>query len=341
MQSPGIESAGIQSAGIRSVPSYLGWPPPVPGTTEMTDPGAVDADLLTFYLRDIRRHRLLSREDEQRLGSLIEAGRIAGDELAREPVDARRRHDLESAKAKAEQARRQFVESNLRLVVSVAKRFQGTGTPLLDLVQDGNLGLLRAVEMFDHRKGFKFSTYATWWIRQGISRGSGSARSIRLPTEVSDRVRHVRDAQLRLHGELARPPTVVEIATELCIGVDLVTDAMELGKDTTSLSRALGPGGEVGLEDVVEDDAALDPAEEATAAVLRTELAALLGPLRPREQEVLRLRFGLDRGRGRTLEEVGVRLHLTRERIRQIESLALCKLRHPSVGTDARGLLLG
>jgi len=116
---------------------------------------------------------------------------------------------------------------------------------------------------------------------------------------------------------------------------------MELGKDTTSLSRALGPGGEVGLEDVVEDDAALDPAEEATAAVLRTELAALLGPLRPREQEVLRLRFGLDRGQGRTLEEVGVRLHLTRERIRQIESLALCKLRHPSVGTDARGLLLG
>jgi len=307
----------------------------------MNDPPSADGDVLRMYLNDIRRHRLLSREDEQRLGALIDDGRIAADALEREPAGSRRRGALESAVAEAAMARRQFVEANLRLVVSVAKRFQGAGVPLLDLVQDGNLGLLRAVEMFDHRKGFKFSTYATWWIRQGISRGSSGARTIRLPTEISDRVRQVREAQLRLHGEFARPPTAVEIASDLCIGADQVIEALELSRGTTSLSRPLGDAQNIGLDDVIEDAAALDPAEEATATVLRAELDALLRPLRPREQVVLRLRFGLDQGHGRTLEEVGQRLHLTRERIRQIEGLALCKLRHPSCGTDARELLLG
>jgi len=305
----------------------------------MNDQTGTDGDMLRLYLQDLRRHRLLSREDEQRLGGLIEAGRVAAGALEFEPPGARR-SALEVAVAEAEQARRQFVESNLRLVVSVAKRFQGTGTPLLDLIQDGNLGLLRAVEMFDHRRGFKFSTYAIWWIRQGITRGAASPRVIRLPTDVADRVRQVRDIQLRLYGELARPPSAGEIAVELCIGVDQVTDAIDLGRATTSLSRPLGDDDD-GLEDVVEDVTALDPHEVAMAAVLQTELLALLRPLRPREREVLRLRFGLDRGQGRTLEEVGARLQLTKERIRQIESLALCKLRHPSVGTDARQLLLG
>jgi len=308
----------------------------------VTDSPAVDVDLVRLYLDDIARHGLLSREDEQRLGAIIEAGRVAADELEDHPVTAQRRALLEDALAVAAEARRQFVEANLRLVVSVAKRYQGSGVPLLDLVQDGNLGLLRAVERFDHRKGFKFSTYATWWIRQCIARGSAvSGRTIQLPLEVGEQVRRVRDAQVRLHGMLARAPTVDEVAADLALSAEQVADAIELARVPTSLSDPLGEDVTLALEDVIEDSSAVSPADEAMAAVLASELPGLLDPLRPREKEVLRLRFGLDRGYPRTLEEVGVRLQLTRERIRQIEKLALCKLRHPSGGTDARELLLG
>jgi len=308
----------------------------------VTDSPAFDADLVRLYLNDVGRHGLLSREDEQRLGAIIEAGRIAAGELDDQPVTAQRRKLLEEVVANAAQARRQFVEANLRLVVSVAKRYQGSGVPLLDLVQDGNLGLLRAVERFDHRKGFKFSTYATWWIRQAIARGSAvSARTIQLPLDVGEQVRRVRDAHVRLHGLLARPPTVAEVAADLALSAAQVAEAVELARAPTSLSDPLGDDTTLALEDLIEDGSAVSPADEAMAAVLASELSDLLDPLRPREREVLRLRFGLDRGHPRTLEEVGVRLQLTRERIRQIERLALCKLRHPSVGTDARELLLG
>ena len=308
----------------------------------VTGPPAGDVDLVRLYLDDVGRHALLSREDEQRLGTIIEAGRVAAAELGAQPATGQRRRRLEEMLAEATDARRQFVEANLRLVVSVAKRYQASGVPLLDLVQDGNLGLLRAVERFDHRKGFRFSTYATWWIRQAIARGAAvSARTIQLPLEVGDHVRRVRDAQVRLHGALARAPTVAEIAADLAVSADQVADAVELAKAPTSLSEPLGEGLNLAFEDLIEDGSATSPADEAMAAVLGSEVLGLLAPLRPREKQVLHLRFGLDRGHPRPLEEVGDRLHLTRERIRQIERLALCKLRHPSVGTDPRELLPG
>ncbi len=307
----------------------------------MTESSGVSTDLVRLYLDDIGRHRVLSRADEQRLGAIIEAGRVAAGELELETARGERRRRLEAALVEAGEARREFVQANLRLVVSVAKRYQGTGLPLLDLVQDGNLGLLRAVEGFDHRKGFKFSTYATWWIRKAITRGAAiSARNIQLPLDVGDLVRRVGEAQTRLQGALGRQPTLAEVAEDLAVCTEQVTEAVELGRATVSLSEPLGEDLSLSLDDLVEDSSAVSPVDEAIAAVVRTELQGLLAPLRPREKEVLRLRFGLDRGHPRTLEEVGARLRLTRERIRQIESLALCKLRHPSTGTDVGGLLV-
>lgn len=295
---------------------------------------------MRVYLDQISRHRLLTREDEQVLGRAMEAGRAAAAEL--EQDGGHRRHHLAAVVAEGEGARRRFIEANLRLVVTLAKRYQGTGVPLLDLIQEGNLGLLRAVEGFDYRKGFKFSTYATWWICQSISRGVAlSGRAIRLPIEVGDRVRQLRVAEMRLHGVLCRAPTVEEMAADLGITVERAAEAAVFAKALASLSEPLGEDESFTLEDLLEDVEARDPAEEATDSLLSSELLVLFAPLRPREEQVLRLRYGLDRGYPRTLEEVGAQLRLTRERIRQIESQALCKLRHPSLGADAREVLLG
>ena len=307
----------------------------------MTEPFKGDADVLGIYLRDIGRHRLLSREDEQRLGRVLEAGRAAAEELKRRRHGGQRRAGLEALVADADAAGRQFVEANLRLVVAVAKRYQASGIPLLDLIQDGNLGLIHAVERFDYRRGFKFSTYAMWWIRQAISRGTAAARIVHLPDGVAGRLRDVREARSRLYSELGRQPTVAEMATDLGLGVAQVTEALELERAPASLSHPLAASDDRSLEDLIADDDAASPPDEAMAAVLRSELLAMLAPLRAREREVLRLRFGLGQGQPKTLAEVGACLDLTRERIRQIECLALCKLRHPSLGADARELLFG
>lgn len=306
------------------------------------DGESVDADLVRLYFGDIGRYRLLSRADEQRLGATMAAGRAAASELVGSRPTEEKHRDLAAAVAAGAYARQQFIESNLRLVVALAKRYQGSGTPLLDLIQDGNLGLLRAVDGFDHRKGFKFSTYATWWICQGITRGTAmSARAIRLPVEIADRIRLVRNSQVRLQAELGRSATISEVAVDLDLSIPTVQEAIELGRTPTSLSQPVGEDHGTALEELIEDSKAPDPVEEAVAAVLGAELVGLLGPLRAREQAVLRLRFGLDQGQPRTLKEVGIVLHLTRERIRQIEKVALCKLRHPSLKTDVRALLLG
>ncbi len=302
----------------------------------------VDADLVGLYLRDIRGHRLLSRADEQRLGAIMDAGRSAASALSGDGPTGEKRRELTAVVAAGTDARRQFIEANLRLVVALAKRYQGSGAPLLDLIQDGNTGLLRAVDRFDHRKGFKFSTYATWWICQAITRGTAmSARAVHLPVEIADRVRHVRDSQVRVQAELGRRATISEVAADLDLSSAAVQEAIELGRTPKSLSQPVGEDQAMALEELIKDDDALDPAEQAVAAVLGAELVCLLGPLRAREQAVLRLRFGLDRGQPRTLKEVGTVLHLTRERIRQIEKVALCKLRHPSLKTDVRALLRG
>ena len=298
---------------------------------------------MRLYLSEISRHPLLTKDDEVELARRIEAGNEARcrlDEGGR--LSPTQRAELRRTARRGEDAERQFVVSNLRLVVSIAKRYQASGLPLLDLVQEGNLGLIHAVEKFDWRKGFKFSTYATWWIRQSISRGiANTARTIRLPVHAGDVLARVQRARIRLEVELGRTPSLPELAAEVELPEERVTEALLQAVDPVSLSEPLRDDGDAELGDVVEDLRSPSPFDLAAATLLPGEVTCLLAVLEPREREVLRLRYGLDRGEPRTLEEVGAHFSLTRERIRQIETRAISKLRHPSVHTGARDLLAG
>ena len=299
-------------------------------------------DLVRLYLNEIGRYPLLTKADEERLGSAVALGLDAAAELARPgaPPSPGRRRQLRARVAAGERATTEFCQANLRLVVSIAKRYQASGLPLLDLVQEGNLGLLHAVEKFDYKKGFKFSTYATWWIRQAITRGiANTGRTIRLPVHAGDLVNRVQRAQSRLEAQLGRRPAPEEVASEVGLTPGRVVEVLAMSTEAVSISAPLSEDGDGELGDVIEDVTALSPLEEAMANAVPTELARLLAVLDEREREILRLRYGLDQGEPRTLEEVGERMHLTRERIRQIESRALCKLRHPSLETGARDLL--
>ncbi len=300
-----------------------------------------DQDLVRLYLSDIGRHALLTKADEQRLAQRIEAGASARQELAAKPApDAATRRRLRRVVREADDAQQTFVQANLRLVVSIAKRYQASGLPLLDLIQEGNLGLIHAVTKFDWRKGFKFSTYATWWIRQAISRGiANTASTIRLPVHARDRLTRLRTAQMVLEAQLMRKPTRAELAAELDLPVDVVAEILDRPGDPRSLSESMGEDGTTELADLVADRSATSPVEAAAIALLPREVAKLLARLAPRERQILTLRFGLDRGEPRTLEEVGLHFQLTRERIRQIEARAMSKLRHPVFDTHAHELL--
>jgi RNA polymerase sigma factor (sigma-70 family) len=300
-----------------------------------------EEDLVRLYLTDIGQYPLLTKDDEVRLAQAIEAGAAARAEMeAAASLTPARKRELRRQVKGGEDAERTFVQSNLRLVVSIAKKYQASGLPLLDLIQEGNLGLMHAVEKFDWRKGFKFSTYATWWIRQAITRGiANTGRTIRLPVHAGDTLARLQKARARLELKLGRPATLSELSAEVEMPEDKVTEALRFAAEPLSLSEPLREDGDAELGDVVEDRSAESPFEVAATALLPEEIARLLSPLDEREREILKLRFGLDRGEPRTLEEVGEHFNLTRERIRQIEARAMSKLRHPSSDTGARDLL--
>ena len=262
-------------------------------------------DPVRMYLKEIGKVPLLSAEEEIELAKRMENG--------------------------DQEAKKRLAEANLRLVVSIAKRYVGRGMLFLDLIQEGNLGLIKAVEKFDYRKGYKFSTYATWWIRQAISRAiADQARTIRIPVHMVETINKLIRVSRQLLQELGREPTPEEISEEMGMPVDRVREILKISQEPVSLETPIGEEEDSHLGDFIQDDNVPVPAEAASFTLLREQLVEVLGTLTEREQKVLRLRFGLDDGRARTLEEVGKEFNVTRERIRQIEAKALRKLRHPS-----------
>jgi RNA polymerase primary sigma factor len=292
-----------------------------------------EADLVRMYLREIGQYPLLTDKQEVELAQAIEAGERAKGRIEKEShrLSQRMMERLDVDLDRGRAARRRFIQSNLRLVVSIARRYQGMGLPLLDLIQEGNLGLMRAVEKFDWRKGFKFSTYATWWIRQAITRAiADTARTIRIPVHMVEAVQKVRKIQEELLDKLGREPTVDEIAKEAGFGPEKVHEIFRIMPEPVSLETPVGEDEETELLHFIEDATVEAPADSALASMLQEDLRSVLDTLSERERRVLELRFGLADGRPRTLEEIGKEFNLTRERIRQIEAKALAKLRHPS-----------
>ena len=295
-----------------------------------TDEELASTDSTTFYLREIGRTPLLTAQDEVRLAQEIEAGTAARQRLESGDVSDAERAELQRAVKVGEAARQRLIEANLRLVVSVAKKYLGRGLSFLDLVQEGNLGLQKGVEKFDWRKGFRFSTYAYWWIRQAITRAVAEhGRTIRLPGHVFELLSKLYNTARELQAELARPPTIYEIAERMQVSVDKVHDAFRAARMPISLEKPIGEDATSTLGDLVADVAIRPPEELAEEAVLSTRLDAALGEhLAPREARLMRLRFGLDRdGVERTLGEVGKELGMSRERARQLEADAMAKLR--------------
>ncbi|MDD3164689.1 MAG: RNA polymerase sigma factor RpoD [Oscillospiraceae bacterium] len=299
---------------------------------ELVDPNTlIEAfptdDPVRMYLKEIGKIPLLTQEQEFALGKAIADGDCALSVLAKSPDDS----DAQRAVSAAERAKKALSEANLRLVVSIAKRYVGRGMQLLDLIQEGNMGLLKAVEKYDYTKGYKFSTYATWWIRQAITRAiADQARTIRIPVHMVETINKVTRASRALLQQLGREPTQKEIADELSLPIEKVAEIQKIAQDPVSLETPIGEEDDSRLGDFSQDESGSGPADTVSFGMLREELVDVLDTLTPREAKVLRLRFGLDDGKTRTLEEVGAEFDVTRERIRQIESKALRKLRHPS-----------
>jgi RNA polymerase primary sigma factor/RNA polymerase nonessential primary-like sigma factor len=288
-------------------------------------------DPVRAYLNGIGKHRLLTASEEVECAKAIEAGLMAECRIC-EITDPDFRADLARVAAEGRAAKQRMLESNLRLVVSVAKRYSGAGMSLLDLIQEGNLGLIRAVEKFDYQKGYKFSTYATWWIRQAINRAvTDQSRTIRVPAHTVDQIKRMNRVRQDLMAELGREPRYEEIAEELDVTPGKVLELMSYDREPVSLDQTVGEDGESALGDLVASvDPRDTPGDSLSQGELRSEVEIVLATLSQREQAVIRLRFGLDDGRQRTLDEVGKEFGLSRERIRQIEKVTLLKLRHPS-----------
>jgi RNA polymerase primary sigma factor len=310
-----FESLGEMGIEIANDPAGEDGSPAKVGTEDLSVPdGVAIDDPVRMYLKEIGRVPLLTAQEEVILATAIEAG--------------------------DEDARRRLAEANLRLVVSIAKRYVGRGMQFLDLIQEGNLGLIKAVEKFDYRKGFKFSTYATWWIRQAITRAiADQARTIRIPVHMVETINKLIRVQRQLLQTLGREPTAEEIAAEMHIPVERVREINKVAQEPVSLETPIGEEEDSHLGDFIEDEDAPAPAEAASYLLLKEQLEEVLSSLSQREARVLRLRFGLDDGRARTLEEVGQAFGVTRERIRQIEAKALRKLRHPTRSKKLRDYL--
>jgi len=288
-----------------------------------------EEDLVRLYLTDIGQYTLLTKDDEVRLAKQIEAGKAAIEELDQigKELTAAKKRELRRASREGEDAERAFVQSNLRLVVSIAKKYQASGLPLLDLIQEGNLGLMHAVEKFDWRKGFKFSTYATWWIRQSVGRAVHDyGRTIRLPVHVIESLNKLSHARAALVRRCGREPRPEEVAIEMGVPIAKVLLLLDAAKFPTSLEAPVGEE-ETEVGRLIPDVTARSPEEEAMRGELAKEIEHAMEPLNDREREVMRLRYGLGLDRELTLEEIGRRLSLTRERIRQIEMKALSKMR--------------
>ena len=299
------------------------------------------SDPVKMWLQEIGRYKLLTAQQEVELAMQLEAGKKAEEKLAAaEGLAIEDRVLLERAVRKGHAAHSRLVEANLRLVVSIARNYVGRGMPLLDLIQEGNLGLMRAVDRFDYRKGFKFSTYASWWIRQGITRAiADQARTIRVPIHVVDMINKLIRSKRDLSQDLGREPTIEEIAKELEIEPDRVEELNKIAQNPVSLETPVGEEDDSTLGDFVEDGSAEVPVEAATFRLLQDYISHALEGLNDRERDVLIMRFGLEDGRVRTLEEVGERFGVTRERIRQLETKALAKLRHPNNSRRLEGFL--
>ena len=277
--------------------------------------GVSTEDPVRMYLKEIGNVPLLTTEQEVELAKRVEAG--------------------------DEEAKKQLTEANLRLVVSIAKKYVGRGMPFLDLIQEGNMGLMKAVDKFDYTKGYKFSTYATWWIRQAITRGiADTGRTIRVPVHMVETINKTLRMTRTLLQELGREQTPEEVAERLNVSVSRVREVLTISRDPVSLDTPIGEEDDSHLGDFIEDDSALSPADSAAFSMLRAELATALESLTDRERQVVKLRFGLEDGRARTLEEVGKEFNVTRERIRQIEAKALRKLRHPSRSKRLKDFLI-
>ncbi|MFF7729942.1 RNA polymerase sigma factor [Streptomyces sp. NPDC008001] len=305
------------------------------------DTGGPSSDLFRQYLREIGRIPLLSAAEEVELARCVEAGLFAEEKLAGAPdLDSQLALDLDRLVVLGRMAKRRLIEANLRLVVSVAKRYIGRGLTMLDLVQEGNLGLIRAVEKFDYARGYKFSTYATWWIRQAMSRAlADQARTIRVPVHVVELINRVVRVQRRMLQERGYEPTADEVAAQLDLTQERVSEVLRLAQEPVSLHAPVGEEDDVALGDLIEDGDAASPVESAAFLLLREHLEAVLSTLGERERKVVQLRYGLVDGRPRTLEEIGRIFGVTRERIRQIESKTLNKLRDHAFADQLRGYL--
>ena len=303
-----------------------------------------DDDLVRLYLTDIGKHPLLTKEDEGRLSRLVQEGLQAQQEIESggDKLTPKRQSELRLIVQRGEEAKNIFVQSNLRLVVSIAKKHARNNMPILDLIQEGNIGLMRAVEKFDWTKGFKFSTYATWWIRQSMSRGTlDLERPIRLPVHTQESLHRLQKAQARLEQQLGRQATIEELCQEEDMKYDVVVNLLQYRNEALSLSAPMGESGEVTLSDMIEDENAYAAFESLTSSLLSSEFEDLLDTLDEKEKDILRRRFGLDGQEPQSLAEVGKLLNLTKERIRQIEIRILVKLRHKMKHVDVQDLLVG